>query len=349
MSAITYKCPNCGAGLTFNPEKQKFTCEYCDSEFEEEALISRAAAEEKRARMWENERPNTDTEGNAVYICQSCGAQIITDETTAATFCYYCKNPVILAGKLDADKRPHFVLPFKISREEAKKRFTDWIKLKKYVPPDFYSEARIEEITGVYYPYWDCDYKAHASFSGEGTVVTTSTTRDYIVTKTDYYDITREADIDFANVMRSALRKADRKLADGVQPYNDDEMVDFSSAYLSGFIAENRDVDSDEVRPDIERELSGYVQPILTRGTRYTSIRGNTRTDFFSRDYKYVLFPAWVLTYKAPDGKIYSFSMNGQTGNVCGKLPVWKSKLLRTCALIGGALFLLGCIMGYLI
>ncbi len=35
-----------------------------------------------------------------VYICPSCGAEVVTDATTAATFCYYCHNPVVLSEKL---------------------------------------------------------------------------------------------------------------------------------------------------------------------------------------------------------------------------------------------------------
>ena len=39
MSAtITYKCPNCGGGLQFDPDKQKYACEYCLSEFTQEEL-----------------------------------------------------------------------------------------------------------------------------------------------------------------------------------------------------------------------------------------------------------------------------------------------------------------------
>ena len=38
MAAITYKCPNCGGGLIFDPETQKYGCEYCRSQFSQEEL-----------------------------------------------------------------------------------------------------------------------------------------------------------------------------------------------------------------------------------------------------------------------------------------------------------------------
>lgn len=28
MALMSYKCPNCGGGLVFDPDSQKFQCEY---------------------------------------------------------------------------------------------------------------------------------------------------------------------------------------------------------------------------------------------------------------------------------------------------------------------------------
>ena len=58
-----------------------------------------------------------------IYTCPSCGAQIVTDATTAATFCYYCHNPVVLSGRLSGNYMPNKVIPFAIDRKEAEKRF----------------------------------------------------------------------------------------------------------------------------------------------------------------------------------------------------------------------------------
>ena len=35
MNTVQYKCPNCGAELTFDPEHQNFSCPYCDSAYTE--------------------------------------------------------------------------------------------------------------------------------------------------------------------------------------------------------------------------------------------------------------------------------------------------------------------------
>lgn len=93
MNAVQYKCPNCGAGLIFDPEKQDFLCEYCDSVFKEQDFFKN---DEKLNNTQNN---NSESETALLYICPSCGAEIVTDETTAATTCYYCSNPVVLSGK----------------------------------------------------------------------------------------------------------------------------------------------------------------------------------------------------------------------------------------------------------
>ena len=125
MSAtITYKCPNCGGGLQFDPEKQKYACEYCLSEFTQDEL-ERLSPEESADQAGfsfdeaagEENTGEQSREGTSVlYTCPSCGAEIVTDETTAADICYYCHNPVILSGKLSGEYNPDYVIPFQLDR-----------------------------------------------------------------------------------------------------------------------------------------------------------------------------------------------------------------------------------------
>lgn len=58
MALMSYKCPNCGGGLVFDPDSQKFQCEYCLSEFTEEEMkrmeeVSAPPAEEGEAVLEE--------------------------------------------------------------------------------------------------------------------------------------------------------------------------------------------------------------------------------------------------------------------------------------------------------
>jgi DNA-directed RNA polymerase subunit RPC12/RpoP len=338
MPVFTYKCPACGGSLKYSPGNAEFTCEYCDSVFDEKYLESLDdAAYDNIKKADGNEYGKADEGSQLVYSCPSCGAEIVTDSTTAATMCYYCHNPVILTGRLAAELRPDALLPFKYDKKSAKEKFFDWIKNKRYVPREFIAEENVENISGVYYPYWLADYDTHAHFTGEGRIVTHTSTATHNITTTKYYAVTRDADIVFKNIERGALKKADRKLSDGVHPYKVDELIDFEPSYLSGFMAEKRDVESEEIRGSVEEEIKGYVQPLLTSKSQYTSISGTSEVHFKKGSFRYALLPAWVLTYRGHDAKMYYYAMNGQTGGVCGVLPVNKKKLLTHCAILAAA------------
>ena len=78
----------------------------------------------------------------------------MTDTTTAATYCFYCHNPVVLSGRLSGEYMPDFVLPFKISKEQAIEKFLSFARKKRFIPKDFFEKNQVQKMTGVYFPYW---------------------------------------------------------------------------------------------------------------------------------------------------------------------------------------------------
>jgi len=349
LSTVSFKCPHCGGPVTFDPAKQRFDCEYCLSEFDEATLVDYARQQEQRqAAAAEQDAVAEESGGAVMYTCPSCGAEIVTDETTAATYCYFCHNPVVLTGRLTKEFRPHRVLPFAIDREQAVNKFLAWVKGKKYVPRDFFNQKQIESISGVYYPYWLADYQGQAHFEGQGTTVSTRQQGNDQVTTTNYYAVERDMSIDFRNLARPALSKADRKLADGVHPFDMDQAREFSTAYLTGFLAEKRDIEAEAVRPDVEQEVLGYVESDIRAGGGYSTLSGATRTTYTHVDYRYCLLPTWVLTYRGRDGRTYHYAMNGQNGAACGVLPIDQGKLWGNTALWFGVIAVILCLGGWL-
>ncbi len=364
MAGVTYKCPNCGSYLAFNPDDQHWKCDSCGSVFDEKTLLAKADGyqreaeaeqqaehahdHEEHAREAEQARPSADTGSQVVYHCPSCGSEIITDETTVATRCYYCHNPVVLQGKLTADMKPDEVLSFAIGKEKAVERFMQWVSKKKFVPKGFFSRDQISRMEGVYYPHFVSRCVVDGRYEGEGRETTVMDVGQYIVTTTKHYAVTRRADITFRNVMRPALKSADRKLSDGIHPFPLEEVKPFSGAYLTGFLAERRDLNEQEATADVESELSGYVTPLLTETMHYTSYSGSSSAAMKDKQCKYTLLPTWVLTYtKAGQKEPYYYAMNGRTGEVCGKLPVDRNKLWLAGLGVAAACFALFCVAAY--
>lgn len=135
-----------------------------------------------------------------VYECQSCGAKILTDENTTATFCVYCGNTAIIKNRLTGALRPTKIIPFKNTKEEAIKTFVNYRKGKPFAPKDFSNKENIEKITGVYIPFWIYDCEVAASLEAVGKNIKTWTSGDYQYTKTDTYKVLREGNMNYEKV-----------------------------------------------------------------------------------------------------------------------------------------------------
>ena len=344
---INFKCPGCGAYLEFDPQRQRFVCAYCGADYDEQTLIRESERREEETEKETAAEASPDTGSLRSYHCQNCGAEIVTDETTAATRCYFCHNPVVISDRVSEAYRPDGVIPFGIDREDAGGRFDEYIRRHRFVDRKFFSGAQLEIFSGVYYPYWIGQIEGDGSFSGEGKTVHTQTAGDYLVTTTNYYRLEREGQLVFSDLIRKALNKADRQLSDGIHPYDQSEMKPFASGYLSGFLAERRDVEEAEAREDMLSETQGYVKDLLTQDSGLAGLTGDTRFEPTRTKLRYALLPAWVLTWRnGHSDRVYYYMMNGQNGKVCGKLPVNLPKLLATCAVLGAAVFGLMCAGG---
>ena len=121
--------------------------------------------------------------------------------------------------------------------------------------------------------------------------------------------------------------------------------------YLSGFQAEKRDIEKESVAEEARRETKDYATKLLRESVSgYDGVKvHNCGFSSGSENWNYVLLPIWTITYRANNGKMYYYSMNGQTGKVCGELPVDYKKLTLVSGIISAAVLVLGLLGGLLI
>lgn len=337
--ALTFKCPSCGAYLEFDPNAQQFACPYCGQSFTQEQMLQLSGQKVQETESKPVEpvvSEHTDGGHLRSYHCNACGAEIVTEETTAATRCYYCHSPVVLTDRLNGAFTPSGVIPFKLDREAALKKFKEFLAGKKFVDKRFFSDDQMENFSGVYYPYWLGNVDGEGTFNGEGTQVSVVRGRTETVTTTNHFHVEREGKLKFRNLVRKALKKQDRQISDGIHPYELEEMKKFDVAYLSGFLAEKRDIDEAEVSKDILQEVEQRADAMMRTPKKYNSLNGKAQFKPVKTDMQYVLLPAWVLTYRSNKaGEVYYYMLNAQTGKVCGKLPIDKGKLMRFAIGVG--------------
>ena len=329
-NVIEYKCPCCNAGLVFGSEVQQLTCEYCDTTFDINTVraYNESQVEQKDdAISWENEEKSqwSETEQNALntFQCPACGGEILTDDTTAATFCPFCDNPSIMPARLSGTLKPDAVLPFRKSREDATAAFLQLCKGKPLLPKDFTSQQRLEKITGMYVPFWlyDCD----ADFTGnyKATRIHRWSDARYHYTKTEHFLLNRQGAAGFTGIPMDGSSKIDDVFMESIEPFDYSQMVPFEMAYLTGYLADKYDVPSEDgqerIRQRVEQSLQDKVQPSLLGYA--TVIPTNRLIQIHHSKAKYVLLPVWMLNTKY-NGKLYTFAMNGQTGKMTGSLPI---------------------------
>lgn len=332
---IAYKCPSCGAPLEFSALTQNFTCHYCgaaysDSEIKEIAAHEAAQAEERYAYDGcSQEQSEEFAERNSLYSCPSCGAGIITDETTASVYCHYCNSPVVLVGKLSGEFRPDYLIPFKRTKEEALEGFKAWCGKRLFVPKDFKNEERtLSELKAVYVPFWLADCLIKGDYTATAKQSTSSRMGDTITTLHKVYDVVRRGSVVCSGVPADGSSKADDTLMESIEPYNYDEMIDFDMSYLSGHTAEKYDVKKEDVQGRITARVTEETEQMFKNTiNKYSSISDEHKSFTVANvKWKYALLPVWFLSYTYR-GKLYCYAMNGQTGKFGGSLPLDKKKL----------------------
>ncbi len=330
---VAYQCPCCGAGLAFDPEKQKFACEFCLSEFDEPELEASGAGE---ATAGQAAAAEAYCEHMNVYACPNCGAEVVADESTAADICYYCHNPVVLAGRLSGQMQPHKIVPFRIDKGEAEQIFLRWCKKKWFLPKAFASSEHAAQIRGVYYPFWVTDADADTAIDARATRTRSWRSGDYRYTETSSFDIARAGNIHFEDIVTCALSDADKAMLEGILPYPSEELADFTMPYLSGFLAKKRDIERETLSPEVRARMEEYTRALLksTVTSRYETLHvTETRMHVLGSHWEYALLPIWILTYTDRNGKVFTFAVNGSTGKLYGELPVSLPKL----AILAGA------------
>ena len=351
-----FKCPNCNGVISFDTTTQMMKCPYCDSEFEPESLkeYDEILKESRESTMdWqgpENLWSENESENLLSYVCSSCGGEIIGDKTLGATSCPYCNNNTVFTKQFSGDLKPDLVIPFKYDKDAAKKAMYNHFKGKKLLPKNFKNEQHIDEIKGIYVPFWLYDACADGHFRFHCTKLRTWVSDDYIYTETRHYSAVRDGSISFINVPVDGSQKMADDLMESLEPYNLNEAVDFKTAYLAGFFADRYDVSVQNASVRANERISITTEEAI-KGTllNYSaSFKEAGSVSVEKGKTKYALLPVWILntTWK---GEKYVFAMNGQTGKLVGNLPVDKGLFHKYLWGISGISALIAFALSYLI
>ena len=305
---IEYKCPCCSGAISFDSSLQKMKCPYCDTEFDMETLqsyddeLKNERPDELQWDMPGSEWEEGETDDVVVYSCQSCGGEIVGDRNMAATSCPYCDNPVVIKGQFMGELKPDYIIPFKLDKKAAIEGLSKHLKGKRLLPKIFKSQNHIDEVKGIYVPFWLFDADADADIRYRATKVRTWSDKNYNYTQTSFYCVVRNGSIGFDKVPVDGSSKMEDNLMESIEPFNLSDLIDFQTAYLAGYLADKYDVTAEEsigranerIKKSTEQEFASTVHGYATVTPENSSVRlSNSKA-------KYALYPVWILntTYK---------------------------------------------------
>ena len=350
-TSVSYKCPNCGAPLSFIPGNDKVSCEYCSNEFEVSAIEEMfqkqrelaAKAEEAEAAKWNTQNAGDEWSAEEIsslhaMTCSSCGAEIVCDENTMATECVYCGNPTMIPKRFEGSLKPDLVIPFKKSKEDAVAALKKFYEGHYLLPSNFTANNRVEAIQPMYVPFWlfDSGVEAHADFKAEK--IHRHETATEIITETQVFNVHRAGKMQFEKIPADGSRKMDDAYMESIEPFNYSELEEFKTGYLTGYLADKFDVTAEECAARADNRVQNSALEVLKNSVQgYTSCTVENSA-IIKQEGKviYAMVPVWILTTRYND-VAYTFMMNGQTGKVVGSLPYDKTKAILypgVCSLI---------------
>ncbi|MCQ2520876.1 MAG: zinc ribbon domain-containing protein [Lachnospiraceae bacterium] len=323
------KCPGCGAGMRFDPATQMMKCDHCDNT----VLPSTVP----QASMIEGQSVFEST----LYSCPDCGAEVIADEDTVATFCSFCGASVMLERKDVMMAAPSYVLPFQKTKEMAEAEYKKKVRRALFAPKYMKEDAQISKMRGIYIPYWNYDFSKEGEIAYPGT--RSYRQGDYEIT--DFYNLVADVDASYKGLAFDASASFADELSEAIAPFDVRANVNFNAAYLSGFYADTADVQASVYEKEAQEIATTDIakrvrlQPSFRQySMSMVPVGGNTSMQVGRSEVSY--FPVWFMANRNKDKVSYAV-INGQTGKIAVDIPIVFGKYLLGALLIAAPIAVL--------
>lgn len=347
------KCPKCGAtDISLNSKTGKLRCNFCRHQFEPEKLETM----EKDISKLEGEVLGSgatdiiaDVKDILTFKCSSCGAEVVIDTSSQASArCHWCRNTLSVNQQIPNGAIPDTVLPFKVSKADAKKEIENFVgKRKFYAHPQFRKEFTTDNIMGVYLPYMIVDANTHISLTGQGEHEVNRYTEkigDRTITyyDADLYDVERDFDLTIEGLtIESSKDKLDtnssnrtNNIINSIMPFDTENCVKWDANYIKGYTSEKRDTNVDDLKgiveaqsKDIARFAANETLEDYDRGVRWD----NENLKLKGQQWKAAYLPIWLYSYQEEkkDKKLLHYvAVNARTKKTMGSVPIHLPKLL---------------------
>lgn len=355
MSDLQYKCPACGAPISFDPQRSAMVCGYCGSTFSVAEVekynqqLGQGSSSQPEQAQQPQQGYQTVPSGQlqaqakdpvyldevseqklARFVCDSCGGDIVGSPELVSSACPYCGNNFIAPSQLERTRLPDRMIPFKVTPEQMVENFLNATKKLWFLPTDFRAKHKLIDSRGVYLPYWLFDCYSDGRLEASGTKTTSWTSGNYRHTRTDHYRIARVGGAAFQDVPVSGTKDVEPARTEAIEPFDYLGSTDFATAYLAGYATNTYNIDHQEANVRANQRVVKSLEELLMGTIKgYDSVSVDScGVRVSDAVVEYVFLPVYLMNLQY-GGKIYPFAVNGQTGKVAGQFPIvqWKRVL----------------------
>ena len=313
----TYLCPNCGATISFAVNEATLVCQFCGYTRKVDAEVVQQSKDQLLDAALPTERAHRWADSQTLVTCEQCGVVILLPAGQTADTCPYCASNRFVSPSTQVEMvDPQSVAVFKVDPKNAGDSIKTWLSKGWLSPDNLAAEHGGMQLHPAYYPFWLFEGTVEVPWFCDVNVGSSKLAQWEAHTGSEFEN--------FKDVLIPGLRKITPADLAGIEPFSLDELVDFSSDYLAGWMALTYDHPLADASLRAREKVIKKVLPGITNRVESGRPKRNFSTGagkWSGLTYKLVMLPIYTGQY-IYQGKRYHLLVNGQTGKVSGKKPV---------------------------
>jgi len=319
-NADRFMCPKCGGRMSFAPDGQSLTCEYCSRNQKFSVAQPGTANEKDFIIAMATARGHGKPLNQQVFHCEGCGCEFILPPNQISSTCVYCGSPHVVNWEAEEELlAPDGIIPHAFDQQRAVKLLVEWVESNQIKP-----EKQVDLPRGVYLPLWSFDLGGMLDYVGEkvddSEIQLNRRQRKMVRVKGSY-------PVQVNDLPIPASRKLSAIFLKLIPTFEMKAVKPYDPRYLANWPAEVYDIPMAEASLDARAQsLSRYKRDLPTL-LAPVQVLSTTSANMTVESFRLNLLPVW-MTELPFSGREHLVLINGMNGTVKSDLPE-KSKESR--------------------
>lgn len=311
--AQRFMCPKCGGRMSFSPDGQSLTCEYC-SRNQKFAAQPGTANEKDFIIAMATARGHGKPLNQQVFHCEGCGCEFILPPNQISTTCVYCGSPYVVNWESEEQLlAPDGVIPHAFDQQHATQYLVNWLKKNK-IKYNVGAGSPRPNLRGVYLPLWTFDIGGEIKYVGEmyendKGIFGQPTSEMRMKRVSDLYPV------QINDLPIPAVRKLSGVFQQLIPTFELRAVKPYEAGYLADWPAEVYDIPMAEASLDARTHALAHYKRELPALIAPAKLISTSSANMSVESFRLTLLPVW-MTELPFGGREHLVLINGMNGEV---------------------------------